>query len=145
MAATLFTICNVLVFPAWLLLIVAPRWKWTTGLITSVIFPFLLGLTYIALIASNLHSLSGGFARLEDVARLFANPQVLLAGWVHYLAFDLFVGAWQVRDSMRAGVPHLLVIPCLVLTFLFGPTGLVCYFVLRWTLGTGQRVLVRSL
>ena len=59
--------------------------------------------------------------------RLFGDEALLLAGWVHYLAFDLFVGSWEVRDAQRLGIPHLLVVPCLVLTFLFGPVGLLLY------------------
>ena len=68
---------------------------------------------------------------------LFANPWLLLAGWVHYLAFDLFIGAWQVRDAKRTGLSHLLVVPCLVLTFLFGPIGLLLYLALRVILSKG--------
>jgi hypothetical protein len=50
---------------------------------------------------------------------------------VHYLAFDLFIGAWEVRDSQRMKIPHLLVVPCLLLTFVFGPVGLLMYLTLR--------------
>lgn len=56
---------------------------------------------------------------------------MLLAGWVHYLAFDLFVGTWEVQDAVKNSVSHLLVIPCLLLTFLFGPIGLLSYFAVR--------------
>ena len=56
--------------------------------------------------------------------------KLLLAGWVQYLAFDLFIGAWQVRDARTQGISHLLVIPCLLLTFLFGPAGLL-HFLIR--------------
>jgi len=58
----------------------------------------------------------------------------LLAGWVHYLAFDLFVGSWEARDALSHRIPHLAVIPCLLLTFLFGPAGLLLYLLLRFTL-----------
>ena len=73
----------------------------------------------------------GDFNSLAGVAQLFQNPKALLAGWIHYLAFDLFIGSWEVRDAGRAGLHHLLVVPCLVLTFLFGPVGLLLYFALR--------------
>ena len=63
--------------------------------------------------------------------KLFADPWILLAGWIHYLVFDLFIGAWEVRDAARLGIPHLLVVPCLVLTFLFGPVGLLLYGIVR--------------
>jgi hypothetical protein len=136
MTETLYAVFSNLALVGWLLLIVAPRWKWTTALITSVVIPVLLALSYITLLAFNPSALinSGGFLHLADVARLFENPWCLLAGWAHYLAFDLFVGSWQVRDSAKIGLSHWLVIPCLVLTFLLGPAGLLCYFLLRWTL-----------
>ena len=73
--------------------------------------------------------------RLEGVKQLFANDYILLAGWVHYLAFDLFIGAWEVRDARLVGISHWLVIPCLLFTFMLGPVGLGMYFVLRWNKG----------
>ena len=63
---------------------------------------------------------------------LFENPWLLLAGWAHYLAFDLFIGGWEVRDAQRRGIPHLLVVPALVLTFLFGPAGLLLYLLISF-------------
>jgi hypothetical protein len=69
---------------------------------------------------------------------LFDNPQIALAGWVHYLAFDLFIGGWEVRTAQREGIPHLAVLPCLVLTFLFGPVGLLLFLGLRFTRGFAQ-------
>jgi hypothetical protein len=65
------------------------------------------------------------------VSALFSNPWVLLAGWTHYLAFDLFIGGWEVRDAQRRGIPHLFIVPALVLTFLFGPAGLLLYLAIR--------------
>jgi len=90
-----------------------------------------LGGLYLTLMGLNLIGADGGFSSLAEVARLFENPSLLLAGWVHYLAFDLFIGAWEVRDARRLGIPHLLVVPCLVLTFMLGPVGLLLYLGLR--------------
>jgi ABA4-like protein len=73
----------------------------------------------------------GGFGSLDQVAILFSNRQALLAGWIHYLAFDLFIGSWEVRDAQRLAIPHLAVIPALVLTFMFGPIGLLLYLLER--------------
>ena len=133
MAETLYIICNAAVLPGWLLLIFAPRWKWTTSLVTSVLIPSLLGLVYFVLIVTHIPVLlsAGSYLHLADVAKLFTNPYCLLAGWVHYLAFDLVVGSWQVRDARRVGLPHWAVVPCLLLSCLLGPTGLVCYVLLR--------------
>jgi hypothetical protein len=94
----------------------------------------LLGALYAVLIATNIFGAAGGFGSLGDVARLFENPYLLLAGWVHYLAFDLFVGAWEVRDARRLQINHLIVVPCLLLTFMLGPVGLLLYLGVRGSL-----------
>lgn len=91
-----------------------------------------LAVAYGVLIVTGWGSaLGGGFGSLADVKALFSVDRVLLAGWVHYLAFDLWVGAWAVEDAGLRGVPWWLVLPCLVLTFLFGPLGLLLYLAVR--------------
>jgi hypothetical protein len=130
-AETIFRVANLLVVPGWLLLTVTPRWRWGARLVGPVVIPAVLALGYVALVAARFGRGSGGFGSLAAVAALFADPYVLLAGWIHYLAFDLFVGSWEVRDAQRLGIPHLAVVPCLALTFLFGPTGLLSYLVVR--------------
>jgi hypothetical protein len=134
----IFSIAGDIVLPVWLLLIFAPRWRWTQRL-AALVVPLLLAAVYAALV---LHAGlvpggvpgGGGFGSLPQVARLFTSQQLLLAGWIHYLAFDLFTGAWQSRDALRLGISRWLVAPCLVLTFLFGPIGLAVYLLLRLTL-----------
>jgi hypothetical protein len=130
----LFSLCGMLVLPGWLLLIFLPRWKWTARLVCPVVIPLVLALLYLWLVATTFGRTPGGFGSLSEVSQLFQNPRALLAGWIHYLAFDLFIGSWEVRDAQRVGLHHLLVVPCLVLTFLFGPVGLLLYFVLRASL-----------
>ena len=83
------------------------------------------------MIASAWGGSEGGFSSLDGVASLFANRWLLLAGWTHYLAFDLLVGVWEVHDSRERGIPHLLVVPCLALTFMFGPAGWLLYQLIR--------------
>ncbi len=131
---TIFSACGTLVLPGWLLLVFLPRWKWSARVISAVIIPLVIAVVYVYLVAAHFGQTEGGFGSLADVSRLFQNPHALLAGWIHYLAFDLFVGAWEVRDAQRVGLHHLLVVPCLVLTFLLGPAGLLLYFLLRWAL-----------
>lgn len=131
---TIFSVCSTLVLPGWLLLIFLPRWKWTARFIAACLLPLVLALVYVWLVVTNFGGSEGGFGSLAEVALLFRNPRNLLAGWIHYLAFDLFVGSWEVRDAQRHGIRHLFVIPCLVLTFLFGPAGLLLYFLLRYAL-----------
>jgi hypothetical protein len=127
----LYSLCGMLVLPGWLLLVFLPRWKWTARLVCPVVIPLVLACVYLWLVATTFGRTPGGFGSLAEVSQLFQNPRALLAGWIHYLAFDLFIGSWEVRDAQRVGVHHLLVVPCLVLTFIFGPVGLLLYFVLR--------------
>ncbi|MDQ3168700.1 MAG: ABA4-like family protein [Acidobacteriota bacterium] len=126
----LFTLANLSVVPAWLLLAILPKWKWTR-IIAAYALPAGLAVVYFLIMLQEFDLDGGGFGSLQEVGRLFQNPWMLLAGWIHYLAFDLFVGAWEVRDASRLNVPHAYVIPCLLLTFLAGPVGLLLYFIVR--------------
>jgi hypothetical protein len=129
----LFSIAGDIVLPVWLLLILAPRWRWTQRLATFVA-PLLLAAMYAALLLHGGRVKGGGYGSLAQVAQLFTSRELLLAGWIHYLAFDLFTGAWAARDALRLGISQWLVAPCLVLTFLFGPVGLALYLLLRLAL-----------
>ena len=127
-----FSISNLLALLGWLLLIFAGRVRRVPTLVTGVFIPLVLALFYAALIVLHFGETKGSFSTLNGVAALFANRWLLLAGWVHYLAFDLFIGSWQVRDAIDHNINHLLVLPCLLMTFLFGPIGLLLYFGLRY-------------
>ena len=128
-----FTIANLLVLPAWLLLAFAPGWAYTHRLVHAVWIPLLLGIVYLSAFALNSESPEGAsFSSLHGVMQLFTSPFAMLAGWVHYLVFDLFVGAWEVRDAARRDVSHLFVIPCLFLTLMLGPIGLMSYLLIRY-------------
>ena len=130
-AEQLFSILNMATMAAWLALVFLPRVRWTATVI-PVVMPCLLAVIYVILVASTLTQSEGGFSSLAGVRALFDNPWLLLAGWTHYLAFDLFIGGWEVRDAQQRSVPHLLIVPALVLTFLFGPAGLLLYLAIRW-------------
>jgi hypothetical protein len=130
MVETVFSICSTLAVMGWVLLVALPRHR-LAHLIASVVIPLAIAVVYLGLIVQHFGRSDGGFGSLAEVTRLFANPAMLLAGWLHYLAFDLFLGAWEVRDAQRHGVPHLLVVPCLLLTFLLGPIGLLSYMAVR--------------
>jgi len=125
-----FTIVNGVALLSWVALAVLPGHKTITRL-TGVAVPALLSFIYVAIVAARIGGSEGGFGSLAAVATLFADPWLLLAGWIHYLAFDLFVGSWEVRDARTRGLSHALVLPCLALTFLFGPAGWLLYVILR--------------
>ena len=127
----LFGLLNMLALAAWLLLAVFPARPLITRIVAGTAVPAFFAVAYVAMIASAWSSSEGGFSSLDGVAALFSNRWVLLAGWTHYLAFDLLVGVWEVRDSRDRRIPHLLVLPCLALTFMFGPAGWLLYQVMR--------------
>jgi hypothetical protein len=132
----IFQIVNLIALASWLALAALPRREWVTDFIVGRAVPVLLALLYTAVVAANWGGSEGGFSSLPAVATLFGNPWLLLAGWIHYLAFDLFVGSWEVRDARERGISHVLVLPCLALTFLFGPAGWMLYLMLRSRHGT---------
>ena len=143
-AEQLFSILNLIAVAAWLPLVFLPRVRWTATLL-PVVMPSLLAVVYVVLVAATLARSEGGFSSLAGVRTLFDNPWALLAGWTHYLAFDLFIGGWEVRDAQRRGIAHLLIVPALVLTFFLGPAGLLLYLAIRWFApGKGAPAVPRS-
>ena len=117
----------------WLGLVLAPRWSITRDWFAPVIAPLMIGCLYIWLIASNFSLAPDGaeFSSLAGVITLFSVPELVLAGWIHYQAFDLFVGAWEVNDAQKEGIHHLVLIPCLLATLMAGPVGLVLFWVIK--------------
>jgi hypothetical protein len=131
-AGQVFSIANLIAAAAWLILIVAGRIRWVSSFVTGILIPLLFALLYSFLVAAHWGEKTGGLGTLAQVRALFSNDWLLLAGWVHYLAFDLFIGSWQVRDAQKHHIPHLLLIPGLILTFMFGPIGLLLYCIVRF-------------
>jgi len=137
-AEQLFSTLNLITIVAWLTMICLPRVRWTSTVV-PVALPLVLAVIYLVLVAATVPWSEGGFSSLGAVRTLFDNPWALLAGWAHYLAFDLFIGGWEVRDAQRHGITHLLIVPALVLTFLFGPAGWLLYFGIRRFAAAGSR------
>ena len=108
-----FSITNAVALLAWIMLAVLPGRPWVTKTVTTKFVPLLFAVLYTAIAISLFGRAPGGFSTLAAVATLFSNPWLLLAGWVHYLAFDLLVGSWELQDARERGIPHLLVVPCL--------------------------------
>jgi thiosulfate reductase cytochrome b subunit len=131
-AEQLFSLCNLVALAGWILLIAAPR-NIRALTIAGTVVPGVLSSLYLFLLAFNAADARGGFSSLAAVAELFSVQWLLLAGWVHYLAFDLFVGTWETRDAVERGVPRWILAPCLLLTFLFGPIGWLAYQAARRT------------
>ena len=135
MPETVFSITSTVAMVAWLALIAArfiPALRRWVDPVVSYVVPGLLSVAYGVLLFGYWgQSEGGGFASLSAVSALFAVPEVLLAGWIHYLAFDLFVGGWIARTGSAAGISPVLLTPILVATFLAGPVGYLAYALLR--------------
>lgn len=125
-----FSMASTTALVAWVLLAVRPRAAWVQ-LVTARIVPLAFAVAYAVIIALRFGRGDGGFGSLAEVSALFQDPWTLLAGWIHYLAFDLLTGVWETRDAARRGVPHWMVVPCLFLTFMFGPAGWLLYMGVR--------------
>ena len=133
--ALAFQLASTLVLPQWILMIAAPRWRVTQWLMDSYVIPVVLALLYVFYLFGNGPIDFASFGTLAGVSALFKNggDSVMLAGWVHYLAFDLVVGSVIVRDAQLKKIPHGLIILPLLGCFLLGPTGLLLYWLLRLT------------
>jgi hypothetical protein len=132
---TAFTILNSSVLLPWLLMAVVPQWKFTQQMIASKWPVLLYALVYgglLVMIVMTTNNSSMDFMSLQAIKAAFGQDQVMLLGWVHYLAFDLFVGMWELQDSQERGVPHFMVVPCLIFTLMYGPVGLLLYSIIRY-------------
>lgn len=134
MAQTFFQVTNTLALVAWIPLVVFPGRKLVSGLLCAAVVPGLLALEYACVIG---WKLAANGLPTEDVMTLhglreiFGDDWVFAAAWTHYLAFDLVVGAWIARDSVRLAIPWPLRTVALVLTFLAGPVGFLVYLASR--------------
>jgi len=127
----LLKVLNVPVLLGWAAMVLAPRARFTRWVLESDVIPLVIGAVYLALVAPHLPGLLGQFDTLEHIGAALQRPGMLLAGWIHYLAFDFLVGRVVLADAQRRGIPHLLVVPCLLLTFMLGPTGYLAYAAVR--------------
>ena len=123
-----FSLATTTASVGWLILILAPRrTRWIMA-IPRFFIPFGMSLLYAGLAMAYMFTVEGGgFASLAEVAALFQNKQLLFAGWVHYLAFDLFVGGWIAVQADQIGVSRLAQVPILLATFMLGPLGLALF------------------
>jgi hypothetical protein len=129
----LFRLSNVLVLPIWALMILLPRWRWTTRVIRSPFVSAAPAALYGALVLPRLGEIWPAVSRptLSGVATLLGSPAGASIAWVHFLAFDLFVGRWIYLDSQERGVRAWLMAPILFLTLMLGPVGFLLYLIMR--------------
>lgn len=133
-ADALFQITSTMALAGWIVLLASPLIPVWADRIAGTLIPLLLSIAYAGLIMAFWSRAEGGFDTLANVQILFEIPEAALAGWIHFLAFDLFVGAWVARTARADGIAFWMVVPCLALTFMFGPAGFLTFSCLRFAI-----------
>ena len=127
----IFSIANSTALISWILLFVLYQKRWVYTSLFSVVFVLMACLYLFFILQSIGGDSQGGFDSLANVKLLFGKDEAVLAGWIHYLVFDLFTGMWICNDGDKRGINRWILLPCLVFTFLLGPTGLLIYILIR--------------
>ncbi|AUC14966.1 hypothetical protein BTO06_07370 [Tenacibaculum sp. SZ-18] len=128
----IFSMANFIAIPMWLLLVFVPKWKITRFLIDYKLIPIALSLVYAVYIIHYLRTEGMmDFGSLNSVMGLFTKENAVLAGWIHYLVFDLLVGIWIVNQNNKYNIHQLLIALCLFGTFMFGPIGFLLFMIMK--------------
>lgn len=132
---TLFSLANGVALLGWILLALAPLGRDRVVMAARAV-GVVLAVTYTVLLVRALTGggFSGDLTTLAGLTEGFSRPEAVLVGWVHYLAFDLWVGSWAIEDAGKRRIPHLAMLPVLFLTLMAGPVGLLVYLALRTSL-----------
>ncbi|MGB1971824.1 MAG: ABA4-like family protein [Flavobacteriaceae bacterium] len=125
----LFTIANTAILLVWLPLLLRPKARLTQVLIRFPYVPLVLSFFYLFFLIKDNSLSAADFSSLDGIVALFRNatPEGAAAGWMHYLAFDFWVGCWMVRDAQKKEIPHLWIVFPLLFTFMLGPVGILLY------------------
>ncbi len=130
----MFGLANMLALPGWAILIFAPRrWGWLNA-VPAVLIPLVLSVLYTGLVLAHFSAAGGGYGTLADVRQLFASDPILVAGWAHYLAFDMMIGALMAARLDKSGVQRLIQGPIMVSIFMFGPIGVLLTLITEGTM-----------
>ncbi|MFN3262142.1 MAG: ABA4-like family protein [Pikeienuella sp.] len=126
----IFSLAGMLAMAGWVTLVLSPVIPVWSERIAGLAVPGILSAGYVVILFV-FPAPSGGFGSFADVRELFSHADALIAGWIHFLAFDLLIGAWICRRGRQEGLPFWSVAPCLPVTFLFGPAGFLLFQLVR--------------
>jgi hypothetical protein len=132
--ASVFNFFNTGILIFWGLLLFFPNKQITQKIIAYPWVPLVIALGYVYFLSLQPEFFSADFSSLESLTQMFqnANPQGVAAGWLHYLAFDFWMGCWMLKNSQEKGVKHGWIILPLLATFMLGPVGVLLYSLLLW-------------
>jgi Domain of unknown function (DUF4281) len=130
---TIFSLSSLLVMPFWFLMIFLPGWKWTKRIVSSPWISVGAALLYATLVLPNILQILPAVMNpnLPGIATLLGTPAGATIAWVHFLAFDLFVGRWVYLDSRERKLSPFLVSPILFFVLMLGPFGFLLYLFIR--------------
>lgn len=131
----IFSLAGLMAMAGWAALLLSPLIPLWSDRIAGLIIPAALSVGYVVILLA-FPAPGGGFGSFAEVTELFSHADALMAGWVHFLAFDLLIGAWICRQGRRIGMPFWSVALCLPVTFLFGPAGYLLFQLIRAVSGT---------
>ena len=125
----IFNIYNTGILIFWFFLLVFPKSKLTQKMTDFPWIPLVIAFGYIYFLGTSDSIFSVDFSSLSALTEMFqnSNPRGVAAGWLHYLAFDFWVGCWILRDSQKKGVKHAFIIFPMLFTFILGPVGVIIY------------------
>ena len=129
---TQFSLANAVALVGWIALALAPLRR-PLAIAAARTIGVALAVAYSALLIGAITGggFEGDLTTPAGVTEGFSRPEAVLVGWVHYLAFDLWVGAWAIEDAGKRGLPHWAVLPCLFFILMAGPFGLLLYLAAR--------------
>lgn len=122
-----FKIANTVGLLAWIYLIAAARWTPRIFRVVRWSIVVVFAIAYIAALFAGEKPEGANFTTLDGVMALFTSPWGVVTGWIHYLAFDFFVGCWILSEAKKRRIPHWWIVVPLFFTFMFGPVGLLMF------------------
>ena len=134
---TLYMWINIGVLPFWFILIVFPQSHLSRIFATSIFPVFILSGVYIFILYKSYltsYDFIGNFnlyLGLNELSRLFEDHLYIMIFWTHFVAINLFIGGWIVKDSQKFSINKVLLALPLILTYLTGPMGLFIYWIIR--------------
>ena len=134
---TLYMWINLGVLPFWFILIIFPQSHLSRIFVTSIFPFFILGGVYIFILYKSYltgYDFDGNFTLylgLSELSRLFEDHLYIMIFWTHFIAINLFIGGWIVKDSQKFSINKVLLAIPLIVTYLIGPIGLFLYWIIR--------------
>ena len=128
---------NLGVLPFWFILIVFPQSHLSRIFVTSIFPFFILSGVYVFILYKSYligYDFDGNFSLylgLSELSRLFEDHLYIMIFWTHFIAINLFIGGWIVKDSQKFSINKVLMAVPLIVTYLIGPIGLILYWIIR--------------